>query len=145
MLVGTPIKEVSTRLEYEIKPIIAEKIRQYETIFFIFSQTFHDIASKKDETIRVRGKNYLLQEPEYNDVGKIKNILDKFEDRAFIEKIEQLKIKQALTFILVKIVNLIQMSPSSKQHIKKMVKKEPLLSLDLKEWSTTELLAYFPL
>lgn len=88
MLVGTPIKEVSTRLEYEIKPIIAEKIRQYETIFSIFSQTFHDIASKKDETIRVRGKNYLLQEPEYNDVGKIKNILDKFEDRAFIEKID---------------------------------------------------------
>ena len=32
MLVGTPIKEVSTRLEYEIKPIIAEKIRQYETV-----------------------------------------------------------------------------------------------------------------
>ena len=74
--------------ETKIANIIAEKIRQYETIFSIFSQTFHDIASKKDETIQVRGKNYLLQEPEYNDVGKIKNILDKFEDRAFIEKID---------------------------------------------------------
>ena len=34
------------------------------------------------------GKNYLLQEPEYNDVEKIRTILNKFEDRSFIEKID---------------------------------------------------------
>ena len=91
MLIGTPINEVSTRLEYEIKPIIAQKIEQYETIFSIFSKTFQDFASKRDETIHVSGKNYLLQEPEYNDVDKIRNILNKFEDRSFIEKIDSTK------------------------------------------------------
>lgn len=88
MLIGTPINEVSTRLEYEIKPIIAQKIEQYETVFSIFSKTFQDFASKRDETIHVSGKNYLLQEPEYNDVEKIRTILNKFEDRSFIEKID---------------------------------------------------------
>ena len=35
LLVGTPIKEVSQRLELEIKPIIKKSIYQYETIYNI--------------------------------------------------------------------------------------------------------------
>ena len=89
MLIGTPINEVSTRLEYEIKPIIAQKIEQYETIYSIFSKTFQDFASKRDETIHVSSKNYLLQEPEYNDVDEIRKIMSKFEDASLIEKIDQ--------------------------------------------------------
>ncbi len=100
MLIGTPINEVATRLEYEIKPVIAQKIEQYETIFSIFSQTFQDFASKREETIHVRGKNYLLQEPEYNDVDKIREILDKFEDRKFIEKIDATKDKDGVNIYI---------------------------------------------
>ena len=44
MLIGTPINEVSERLEYEIKPIIADKIEQYETIYSIFFYTFIDVS-----------------------------------------------------------------------------------------------------
>ncbi len=88
MLVGTPINEVSVRLEYEIKPVIAEKIEQYETIFSIFSQTFHDIAAKPTETVHVSGKNLLLNEPEYDNVEEIRNIMAKFEDASLIEKID---------------------------------------------------------
>ena len=51
MLVGTPIDEVSERLEYEIKPIIAEKIEAYETVYSIFSKTFSDFASNLIEKI----------------------------------------------------------------------------------------------
>ena len=89
MLVGTPINEVSERLEYEIKPIIAEKIEQYETIYSIFSKTFSDFANKANETVHVSGKNLLLQEPEYNDVEEVRKIMDKFEDTSLIEKIDQ--------------------------------------------------------
>ncbi len=88
MLIGTPINEVSTRLEYEIKPVIAEKINQYETIFSIFTQTFQDFASKSNETVHVSGKNLLLKEPEYDNVDEIRNIMEKFEDRSLIEKID---------------------------------------------------------
>lgn len=88
MLVGTPIDEVSTRLEYEIKPIIAEKIEQYETVFSIFSQTFHDFNAKTAERVHVSGKNLLLNEPEYNDVEEIRRIMAKFEDASLIEKID---------------------------------------------------------
>ncbi len=89
MLIGTPVNEVSTRLEFEIKPIIAEKIKQYETIFSIFSQTFHDFAAKSGEKVHVSGKNFLLSEPEYDDVEEIRNIMAKFEDNTFIEKIDK--------------------------------------------------------
>ncbi len=88
MLIGTPINEVSQRLEFEIKPVIAEKIDQYETIFSIFTQTFHDFASKTNETVHVNGKNLLLKEPEYDNVEEIRNIMEKFEDRSLIEKID---------------------------------------------------------
>lgn len=88
MLIGTPINEVSTRLEFEIKPIIAEKIEQYETIYSIFSQTFHDFAHKATDRVHVSGKNLLLQEPEYDDVSEIRNIMKKFEDNSLIEKID---------------------------------------------------------
>jgi len=88
MLIGTPIQEVATRLEFEIKPIVAEKIEQYETIFSIFSQTFHDFAAKSNETVHVSGKNFLLAEPEYDNVEEIRNIMAKFEDHSLIEKID---------------------------------------------------------
>lgn len=88
MLIGTPINEVSERLEFEIKPIIAEKIEQYETIYSIFSKTFSDFANKASETVHVSGKNLLLQEPEYNDVDEIRKIMAKFEDPSLIEKID---------------------------------------------------------
>ena len=88
MLVGTPIDEVSERLEYEIKPIIAEKIEAYETVYSIFTKTFSDFASKASETVHVSGKKYLLQEPEYSNVEEIRKILDKFDDPNLIEKIE---------------------------------------------------------
>ena len=89
MLIGTPINEVSTRLEYEIKPIIADKITQYETIYSIFSKTFNDLANKAGETVHVSGKNLLLQEPEYDDVAEVRRIMAKFEDPTLISKIDQ--------------------------------------------------------
>ena len=88
MLVGTPIDEVSTRLEYEIKPIIAEKVEAYEAIYSIFSKTFNDFASKASETVHVSRKNYLLEEPEYDNVAEVRKIISKFDDQNLIEKID---------------------------------------------------------
>ena len=100
MLIGTPIEEVSQRLEFEIKPIIAEKIEAYETIYTIFSKTFNDFASKASESVHMSKKNYLLEEPEYNDVDEIRKIMTKFEDQNLIDKIDSTENKDAVNIYI---------------------------------------------
>lgn len=100
MLVGTPIANVAQRLEFEIKPIIAEKIEAYETIYSIFSKTFNDFASKASESVHVSKKNYLLEEPEYNNVEEIRKIMSKFEDQNLIDKIDATDNKDAVNIYI---------------------------------------------
>ena len=100
MLIGTPIEEVSKRLEFEIKPIIAEKIEAYETVYSIFSKTFNDFASKASESVHMSKKNYLLEEPEYNNVDEIRKIMSKFEDQNLIEKIDSTDNKDAVNIYI---------------------------------------------
>lgn len=100
MLVGTPIENVAQRLEFEIKPIIAEKIEAYEAIYSIFSKTFNDFASKASESVHMSKKNYLLEEPEYNDVEEIRKIMSKFEDQNLIDKIDSTENKDAVNIYI---------------------------------------------
>ncbi len=86
MLIGTPIDEVSERLELEIKPIIAKTIKQYEAIYNIFYDAFNDFT--KNNNIFFGGKTNILKQPEYDNIEQIKNIINKFEDSKFINKIE---------------------------------------------------------
>ncbi len=86
LLVGTPIKEVSQRLELEIKPIIKKSIYQYETIYNIFYDALSDFASSSN--IHVSGRNNMFDQPEYNDAMEMKKIAKKFEDISYIKKID---------------------------------------------------------
>lgn len=87
MLVGTPIAEVSQRLEFEIKPIIAKKIRQYEQVYNIFYNAFNDFT-KNTSNVHFSGTTNLLKQPEYEDVNDVKRIVSKFEDEQLVRKIE---------------------------------------------------------
>lgn len=88
MLVGTPINEVSKRLEFEIKPIISRQIKQYEAVYNIFADAFNDFVNKR-ENVYFGGKTKIFDEPEYNDVAEIKKLASKFEDKNFIKRIEE--------------------------------------------------------
>lgn len=88
MLIGTPISMISERLEYEIKPIIEEQVRQYETIYSIFFDAFNDFVSSK-ENYHVVGKSKILEQPEYNDTAEMKRLITKLEDEESIRKIEK--------------------------------------------------------
>jgi len=88
MLIGTPIGMISERLEYEIKPIIEEQVRQYETIYSIFFDAFNDFVSSK-ENYRVVGKSKILEQPEYSDASEMKRLITKLEDEESIRKIEK--------------------------------------------------------
>ena len=89
MLVGTPIDEVSQRLEFDIKPIISKTIKQYETVYEIFYDAFNDFV-KHNTNIHVSGRVNLLKEPEYDNTDDIKRIASKLEDESFMEMVNSI-------------------------------------------------------
>ena len=84
LLIGTPINEVASRLEFEIKPVIAKQIHDYEAIYNIFYSAFNDFAAEKNN-VRAYGKAKILEQPEYSDANAIKKLTYKLEDKEFIK------------------------------------------------------------
>ena len=78
LIVGTPIDEISSKLEFEIKPIIGRYVKEHEIVYNTFYQVFKDFSSKN---INVVGKNNILKQPEFNNVDKIKDIFNKLDDK----------------------------------------------------------------
>lgn len=98
MLIGTPISMISERLEYEIKPIIEDQVRQYEAVYGIFYDAFNDFVSSK-ENYHVVGKSKILEQPEYNDTTEMKRLITKLEDEESIRKIEKTDDKNISIYI----------------------------------------------
>ena len=86
LIVGTPIDEVSAKLEFEIKPVIAKYVKQHEVLYNAFYDVFTDISSKN---INVVGKNNILKHQEFSNVDKIDNIFSKLDDKNILENIEE--------------------------------------------------------
>lgn len=85
LIVGTPIDEVSSKLEFEVKPIIDRYVKEHELVYNTFYQVFQDFSNKN---INVVGRNNILKQPEFNSVDKIKNIFAKLDDAALLNNIE---------------------------------------------------------
>lgn len=88
MLIGTPIGLISERLEYEIKPIISQQMKQYEAVYGIFYEAFNDFLNTR-ENVHIVGKTKMLNQPEYNDTDEIRRLIAKLEDDSSIRKIEK--------------------------------------------------------
>ena len=86
LIVGTPIDEISAKLEFEIKPVIGKYVRQHEILYNAFYDVFTDISSKN---INVVGKNNILKHQEFSNVSKVKDIFEKLEDRTMLENIKE--------------------------------------------------------
>ena len=87
LVVGTPINEVSTTLEYEIKPIIANYVKQHEVLYNAFYSAFSDFASTSN--VKMSGKNNILMQPEFDNTKKIREIISKFDDKEIINSIKE--------------------------------------------------------
>jgi len=88
LIVGTPINEVSEKLEYEIKPIIGQYIQNHEMIYNAFYNAFSDLKNKDDVTMK--GKNKILELEEFsNNAEKIKKIINKFDDENIVSSIKE--------------------------------------------------------
>ena len=83
LIVGTPIDEIKEKLEFEVKPVINKYIKQHETIYNAFYDVFNDFVMKSD--VSFVGRNNILNQPEFNNVEKIKKIFNKLDDYTLLE------------------------------------------------------------
>ena len=86
LIIGTPIDEISTKLEYEIKPIIGRYVTQHERLYNAFYNVFNDFNASD---INVVGRNKFLEQPEFSNVDKIKNIFEKLDNEEVLREIEK--------------------------------------------------------
>ena len=88
LVVGTPINEVSEKLEYEVKPLIKEYVNQYEILYNTFYDAFHEFTDAKAD-VHFGGRTNMLKQPEFSNIDKVKEILGKFDDVNSIEKMKE--------------------------------------------------------
>lgn len=89
LVVGTPIDEVSTKLEFEVKPIIGKYVNQHEQIYNAFYNVFSDFVDSNN--VNIVGKNNFLELPEFSNIDKVKNIYKKLDDKELIKNISDVK------------------------------------------------------
>jgi heat-inducible transcriptional repressor len=76
LLCGTPINDVARRLEVDVKPILSARIKEHEVLFNAFLEAFMKFANSN---VYFSGKENLLYQPEYNDVNKLRKLVNAFE------------------------------------------------------------------
>ncbi len=86
-LIGTKLSEINAKLEYEIKPIIIDKIKEYESVMKFFYDAFNDFTIQNSDVF-FGGKTNILKQPEYDEPDKIKGIIGKLENIELVKKIE---------------------------------------------------------
>lgn len=86
LIVGTPVNEVSTRLEYEVKPVINECIAQHDVLYNAFYNAFSDFTKSE---VKVTGTSNILMQPEFDNADRIREIVSKFDDKTIINNIKE--------------------------------------------------------
>ena len=80
LLVGTPINEVSEKLEYEIKPIIGKYVKQHEVLYNAFYDAFSEFTNGTNNDVHFVGRSNFLKQPEFTSIEKVHEVLSKFDD-----------------------------------------------------------------
>ena len=87
LIVGTPIDEVKQKLEFEVKPIINQYVKQHEVLYNAFYDVFNDFTKHSD--MSVVGRTKMLNQPEFNNIEKIKKIFNKLDDEDILNSVEE--------------------------------------------------------
>ncbi len=87
LISGTPIDEINSKLEFEVKPIIGNYVKQHEQLYNAFYKVFNDFTNQE---VNVMGKHKMLEQPEFSsNIDKIKNVYTKLEDHEILKSIEE--------------------------------------------------------
>ena len=85
LISGTPIDEISTKLEFEIKPIIGKYVKQHEQIYNAFYHVFSDFTNQE---VNIMGRSKMLEQPEFSaNIDTIKKIYNKLDSPEIINNI----------------------------------------------------------
>lgn len=77
MIIGTPIDEISEKLEFTVKPVIGRYVKEHERLYNVFYNVFSNFTNK---SVNVMGKSNILRLPEFSNVEKVRNVLEKLDD-----------------------------------------------------------------
>lgn len=88
LLIGTPINEISEKLEYEIKPIIGKYVKQHEVLYNAFYDAFSEFTNGTNNDVHFVGRSNFLKQPEFTSVEKVQEVLSKFDDINVIKEEE---------------------------------------------------------
>ena len=94
LLIGTPIVQVASKLERDVKPILSARIKEHEELFNAFLDAFVKFASSN---IYFSGKENMLYQPEYNDVNKLRRIVSAFENSQAWNSLQPLALEEGVT------------------------------------------------
>ena len=87
LISGTPIDEVSNKLEFEVKPIIGKYVKQHEQLYNAFYHVFSDFTNQE---VNIMGRSKMLEQPEFStNINKIKNVFNKLESPEIINNITE--------------------------------------------------------
>jgi len=87
LISGTPIDDIVSKLEFEIKPIIGNYVRQHEQLYNAFYQVFTDFTNQE---VNIMGRHKMLEQPEFSsNIEKIKDVFNKLEDKELLNSIEE--------------------------------------------------------
>ena len=86
LIIGTPIDEVSSELEFEVKPIIGNYVKEHERLYNVFYNVFTNFTTTN---IDVVGKKNILKLPEFSSVEKVREIMDKLDDENIENIVEE--------------------------------------------------------
>lgn len=86
MIIGTPIDEVSAKLEYEVKPIIGKYVKEHERLYNVFYDVFNNFTNKNVDIV---GKKNILNQPEFNNIDKVRDILEKLDEEKIVDLVEE--------------------------------------------------------
>lgn len=88
LIVGTPINEVSSFLEFNVKPIISNYVQQHEVLYNAFYNAFSEFTNSVNH-VNMTGRVNMLKQPEFSDADKIREIISKFEDKSLVNSIKE--------------------------------------------------------
>ena len=86
LIVGTPIDEVSSKLEFEVKPIIGNYVKEHERLYNVFYNVFTNFTNRNVDVV---GKKNILKLPEFSSVEKVREIMDKLDEENIENIVEE--------------------------------------------------------
>ncbi|MDL2211631.1 heat-inducible transcriptional repressor HrcA [Erysipelotrichaceae bacterium OttesenSCG-928-M19] len=82
MLVGTKLGDVVKKIDDEIKDELGKHVSNYENLLDAFVNAFIKFAS---DHVYVGGRNNIINQPDFDDIEKIRSLVNVIEDYDFFE------------------------------------------------------------